>query len=604
MSNVTNNLDEEELRKGIEASLAHLNNAQALPREVNPKQREKDITGVRQTEIQRLEDEKLLKNLGCRRNPDRTNRANHVEIAKDDAANEDEPLIVTEYHNGQRVRIAYQVITDDILYEYLLNHQDLTVLEVIDGNIREELRSYTRDENTGEVFCEVAVSIGKAKVQGPDSGRLRFWVQCDENGVSPVEHNEPQPIFANFATHYEVYVDFINPHDEAMHKFVLRLRDVYALQNDQAKNDENAKAFRTIGWHSKYVSEKEHGVLWINSEGPLLDPDEASDSNFDSDDDRKESAKLKRERQKYKELKAKRKLRKTKKQHKGGKGGVEGDVAIEKVADRPIAERVIAPVVKKAGDVPVVGKEIRQPVRRVKLIDLVAEAPAPVNLNKAAFAARVQAEEMVPVEVEEDIQVINDGNGEEDNQMALAEQPQLDHEQLKRTVIQSLIERYREPIKALVMSNYDKELEIMLENALQDKLKEYYGLIDFGRDEAIKSICHKFLRSPIFMSKSNTIIVESLRREYFEEFREEAYQKILAAEGDAIRHEIRQKFDLEALKEKMDLDDREYEKRERAQEQDVEAEKRSAEAKRQRLQDATKDLDEQDQDFIGSLLDK
>lgn len=578
--NPTNNLDEEELRKGIEASLAHLNNAQALPREVNPKQREKDITGVRQTEIQRLEDEKLLKNLGCRRNPNRTNRANHVEIAEDDAANEDEPLIVTEYHNGQRVRIAYQVITDDILYEYLLNHQDLTVLEVIDGNIREELRSYTRDENTGEVFCEIAVSIGKAKVQGPDSGRLRFWVQCDENGVSPVEHNEPQPIFANFATHYEVYVDFINPHDEALHKFVLRLRDVYALQNDQAKNDENAKAFRTIGWHSKYVSEKEHGVLWINSEGPLLDPDEASDSNFDSDDDRKERAKLKRERQKYKELKAKRKLRKTKKQHKVGKR----KVPVERVA-------------------PVVEKEIRQPVRRVKLIDLVAEAPAPVNLNKAAFAARVQAEEMVPVEVE-DIQVINDGNGEEDNQMALAEQPQLDHEQLKRTVIQNLIERYRDPIKAVVMSNYDKELETMLENALQDKLKEYYELIDLGRAEAIKSICHKFLRSPIFMSKSNTIIVESLRREYFEEFREEAYQKILAAEGDAIRHEIRQKFDLEALKEKMDLDDREYEKRYRAQEQDMQAEERVAEAKRQRLQDATKGLDQQDMSFINGLLGK
>jgi hypothetical protein len=445
---------DEELRKGIEASLAYLNNAAPAAKPVNPKQREKDIDEVWRIEGRRREEAKLLKNLGCRRNPDRTNRANHVEIAKDDAANEDEPLIVTEYHNGQRVRMAYQVITDDILYEYLLNHQDLTVLEVIDGNIREEFKTFTHDETTGEVFCEVAVSIGKAKLQGPDSGRLKFWVQCDENGVSPVEHNDPQPAFANCPTQYDVYVDFINPHDQDRHKFVLRLRDVYPLQKD---NEENGKSFRTIGWHSTYVSEKQNGVLWINSEGPLLDPAEASDSNFDSDDDRKERAKLKRERQKYKDLKAKRKHRKSKKQSKA----VEGEEP-----------------------------EVRQ---RVRLIDLVAEAPAPVglDLDRAAFAAHVQAEEMVPVQIEgEDFQVVINEPAEEDNNQVEAHD---DHvavtETLKRAVIENLINRYREPIKAMVMANYEKELQVMVENALQDKLKEYYELVDLGRADAVKSIC-------------------------------------------------------------------------------------------------------------------
>jgi hypothetical protein len=445
---------DEELRKGIEASLAYLNNAAPAAKPVNPKQREKDIDEVWRIEGRRREEAKLLKNLGCRRNPDRTNRANHVEIAKDDAANEDEPLIVTEYHNGQRVRMAYQVITDDILYEYLLNHQDLTVLEVIDGNIREEFKTFTHDETTGEVFCEVAVSIGKAKLQGPDSGRLKFWVQCDENGVSPVEHNDPQPAFANCPTQYDVYVDFINPHDQDRHKFVLRLRDVYPLQKD---NEENGKSFRTIGWHSTYVSEKQNGVLWINSEGPLLDPAEASDSNFDSDDDRKERAKLKRERQKYKDLKAKRKHRKSKKQSKA----VEGEEP-----------------------------EVRQ---RVRLIDLVAEAPAPVglDLDRAAFAAHVQAEEMVPVQIEgEDFQVVINEPAEEDNNQIEAND---DHvavtETLKRAVIENLINRYREPIKAMVMANYEKELQVMVENALQDKLKEYYELVDLGRADAVKSIC-------------------------------------------------------------------------------------------------------------------
>jgi hypothetical protein len=445
---------DEELRKGIEASLAYLNNAAPAAKPVNPKQREKDIDEVWRIEGRRREEAKLLKNLGCRRNPDRTNRANHVEIAKDDAANEDEPLIVTEYHNGQRVRMAYQVITDDILYEYLLNHQDLTVLEVIDGHMREEFKTFTHDETTGEVFCEVAVSIGKAKLQGPDSGRLKFWVQCDENGVSPVEHNDPQPAFANCATQYDVYVDFINPHDQDRHKFVLRLRDVYPLQKD---NEENGKSFRTIGWHSTYVSEKQNGVLWINSEGPLLDPAEASDSNFDSDDDRKERAKLKRERQKYKDLKAKRKHRKSKKQSKA----VEGEEP-----------------------------EVRQ---RVRLIDLVAEAPAPVglDLDRAAFAAHVQAEEMVPVQIEgEDFQVVINEPAEEDNNQVEAHD---DHvavtETLKRAVIENLINRYREPIKAMVMANYEKELQVMVENALQDKLKEYYELVDLGRADAVKSIC-------------------------------------------------------------------------------------------------------------------
>jgi hypothetical protein len=456
---------DEELRKGIEASLAYLNNAAPAAKPVNPKQREKDIDEVWRIEGRRREEAKLLKNLGCRRNPDRTNRANHVEIAKDDAANEDEPLIVTEYHNGQRVRMAYQVITDDILYEYLLNHQDLTVLEVIDGNIREEFKTFTHDETTGEVFCEVAVSIGKAKLQGPDSGRLKFWVQCDENGVSPVEHNDPQPAFANCATQYDVYVDFINPHDQDRHKFVLRLRDVYPLQKD---NEENGKSFRTIGWHSTYVSEKQNGVLWINSEGPLLDPAEASDSNFDSDDDRKERAKLKRERQKYKDLKAKRKHRKNKsKKRSKDVEGEEPSGAVEQAATPP-----------KLVHIEAVSPKV---TRRVRLIDLVAEAPAPIglNLDKAVFAARVQAEEMVPVNVE----------GEDNNQVEAHDDHVAVTETLKRAVIENLINRYREPIKAMVMANYEKELQVMVENALQDKLKEYYELVDLGRADAVKSIC-------------------------------------------------------------------------------------------------------------------
>jgi hypothetical protein len=96
--------------------------------------------------------------------------------------------------------------------------------------------------------------------------------------------------------------------------------------------------------------------------------------------------------------------------------------------------------------------------------------------------------------------------------------------------------------------------------------------------------------------------VESLRRNHFDELREDAYQEILAAEGEAIRQEIRQEYNLEYLRAKLDLDDREYEKRHRAQEQDMQAEERVAAAKRQRLDEATKELDEQDKDFINAVL--